>query len=68
VWPDLSKPGEAQFVLRDEREMKLWDLLEQSGLSAYGELATMESRSRKPFIGSKSLRVWRTAELCSGES
>jgi hypothetical protein len=28
VWPDPSNSGEAQFVLRDKREVKLWDLLE----------------------------------------
>jgi hypothetical protein len=38
VWPDPSKPGEAQFVLCDEREVKLWDLLEQSGQSTCDEL------------------------------
>jgi hypothetical protein len=31
VWPDPSNPGEARFVLRDEQEVKLWDLLKQSG-------------------------------------
>jgi hypothetical protein len=28
VWPDPSNPGEAQFILCDEWEVKLWDLLE----------------------------------------
>jgi hypothetical protein len=29
VWPDPSKPSEAQFVLCNEQEVKLWDLLIQ---------------------------------------
>jgi hypothetical protein len=41
VWLDPSKPGEAQFVLRDEREVKLWDLLEQRWQSACDELTTV---------------------------
>jgi hypothetical protein len=43
VWPNPRKPGEARFVLRDEREVKLWDLLKQSGKWACGELAASES-------------------------
>jgi hypothetical protein len=39
VWPDPSKSGEARFILHDERQVKLWELLEQVGQSAYGELA-----------------------------
>jgi hypothetical protein len=32
-----------KFVLCDEREVKLWDLLKRSGQPAYGELTVLES-------------------------
>jgi hypothetical protein len=31
VWPNPSNPGEVRFIPCDEREIKLWDLLKQSG-------------------------------------
>jgi hypothetical protein len=31
VWPDPGKPGEARFVLHDNREEKLLGLLKRSG-------------------------------------
>jgi hypothetical protein len=62
VWPDPSNPGEAQFILHDEREVKLWDPLEPSEQSACGELTTTESGL---VLALHRVKVaWRTA---SGE-
>jgi hypothetical protein len=30
AWPNPSKPDEARFVLRDQKEEELWGCLEQS--------------------------------------
>jgi len=38
VWPHLSEPGKAWFVLRDE-EVKFWHLLGERGLLMGSDLA-----------------------------
>jgi hypothetical protein len=65
VWPDPSKPGEARFVLCDEREVKLWDLVEQSGQSACDELTTAESGLDEALRRVKVARRTASSELLS---
>jgi hypothetical protein len=58
VWPDPIKPGKARFVLHDQWEEELWDLLELSWRSACGKLATAESGLVEAL---KKVRVaWQT--------
>jgi hypothetical protein len=58
VWPDPSKPGEARFVL-------LWDLLEQCGQSACGELTAAESGLDEVLHRVKVTRRTASCELLS---
>ena len=39
VWPCPSELGKAQFILRNEEEVKLWHLLKDRGLSMEFDLA-----------------------------
>ena len=39
VWPYPGEPVKAQFILRDEVEVKLWHLLRERGLSMEFDLA-----------------------------
>jgi hypothetical protein len=63
VGPDPSKPCKAQFVLRDQMEEELCDLLEQSGRSDCDELATAESELVEAL---KKIRVarWTASGNC----
>jgi hypothetical protein len=43
VWPDLSKPGEARFVLCDRQDEELWGRLERSEILVGNDLTTTDA-------------------------
>ena len=47
VWPYLSEPGKAQFILHDEKEVKLWHLLGERGLSMESDLTQTKARLKE---------------------
>ena len=47
VWPCPSESGKAQFVLRDEEEVKLWHLLGERGLSMESDLAFTKAKLKE---------------------
>ena len=44
VWPQPDEPRKAQFVLRDEEEVKLWELLGARELAMGSDLARTKAR------------------------
>jgi hypothetical protein len=65
VWLNPSKPGEARFVLCDEREVKLWDRLEQSRQLDCDELTAIEPGLEEAFRRVKVARRTMSDELLS---
>ena len=47
VWPCPGEPVKAQFVLRNEEEVKLWHLLGERGLSMESDLALTKARLKE---------------------
>ena len=47
VWPCLSESGEAQFILRDEEDVKLRHLLGERGLSMEFDLTLTKGRLKE---------------------
>ena len=47
VWPCPGEPGKAQFILRDEEEVKLWHLLGERGLSMESNLTLTKVRLKE---------------------
>ena len=47
MWPCLGEPGKARFILRDEEEVKLWDLLRERGLSMESDLTLTKARLKE---------------------
>ena len=47
VWPYPSDPRKAWFVLRNEEEVALWDLLGGRGLSMESDLAQTKARLKE---------------------
>ena len=44
VWPCPGEPRKARFILRDEEEVKLWQLLGERGLSMESDLALTKAK------------------------
>ena len=47
VWPCPGEPGKARFILRDKKEVKLWHLLGERGLSMESDLAHTKARLKE---------------------
>ena len=47
VWPCPSEPRKAQFILRNEEEVKLWHLLGEGGLSMESDLALTKAKLKE---------------------
>ena len=45
--PYPGEPGKAQFVLRNEEEVKLWHLLGERGLSMESDLALTKAKLKE---------------------
>ena len=49
VWPCPGESGKAWFVLRDEKEVKLWHLLGERGLSMESDLTLTKARLKEAW-------------------
>ena len=47
MWPYLSDPRKARFVLRDAEEVALWHFLEERGLSMESDLAQTKAKLKE---------------------
>ena len=47
VWPCLSDPRKARFILCDGEEVVLWQFLEERGLSMESDLAQTKAKLRE---------------------
>ena len=47
VWPCPGEPRKARFILRDEEEVKLWQLLGERGLSMESDLALTKAKLKE---------------------
>ena len=47
VWPCLSDPRKARFILCDEEEVGLWHLLEERGLSMESDLTQTKAKLKE---------------------
>ena len=47
VWPSPGDPRKARFILRDEEEVQLWDILGGRGLAMESDLAQTKERLKE---------------------
>ena len=47
VWPCPEDPRKVQFILRDDQEVQLWDMLGGRGLTMESDLAQTKARLKE---------------------
>ena len=63
VWPYPGDPRKARFILRDEEEVQLWDLLGGRGLTMESDLAQTKARLKEALERVESIHQAVTVDL-----
>ena len=63
VWPCPSNPRKVWFILRDEEEVQLWDVLGGRGLAMESDLAQTKARLKAALEQVESIHQAVTVDL-----
>ena len=63
VWPCPGDPRKARFILRDEEEVQLWDILGGRGLTMESDLAQTKARLKEALERVESVHQAVTVDL-----